>query len=48
MHLHLEAPLLEAKDLSFSIEKGHPIFENVNFIVGGGDVVVLQGASGSG
>jgi len=42
------APLLAVKNLSCVWPEGDPIFENVNFSVNEGDIIVLQARSGSG
>ena len=40
--------LIEVKDVSCSKAPGQPIFAHVNFDVNAGDVIMLQGKSGSG
>jgi ABC-type uncharacterized transport system YnjBCD ATPase subunit len=42
------APLLAVKNLSCLWPEGDPMFENVNFTVNEGDILVLQARSGSG
>ena len=42
------APLLAVKNLSCVWPEGDPMFENVNFSVNEGDIIVLQARSGSG
>ena len=42
------APLLELKKVGCYKQKGQPIFSDVNLQVNEGDIVVLQGKSGSG
>ena len=41
-------PIIEVKEVGCSKAKGQPIFSNVSFTVNEGDVVMLQGKSGSG
>ena len=41
-------PLIELKDVGCSKAPGQPIFANVNLTVSDGDIIVLQGKSGSG
>ena len=41
-------PLLELRNLACNKQKGQPIFANVDITVNEGDVLVLQGKSGSG
>ncbi|KAH8117570.1 P-loop containing nucleoside triphosphate hydrolase protein [Phellopilus nigrolimitatus] len=41
-------PLLELRNLGCSLTNGIPIFRDVNFTVGKGDIIVLQGKSGCG
>lgn len=40
--------LLELKDVACSKAPGQPIFTHVNLTVNEGDVIILQGKSGSG
>lgn len=40
--------LLEIRDLACLRDQGLPIFSNLNFIINEGDIVVIQGKSGSG
>ena len=40
--------LLELKNLGCMKQKGQPIFNDVNLILNEGDILVLQGKSGSG
>lgn len=40
--------LLEVKDLSCSILKGHTILSHLSFVVDEGNIVVVQGKSGCG
>ena len=42
------APLLAVKNLSCVWPEGDPMFENVNFSVNEGDIIVLQARSGTG
>lgn len=42
------APLLELRNIGCYKQKGQPIFADVNLKVNEGEVVVLQGKSGSG
>jgi ABC-type iron transport system FetAB ATPase subunit len=42
------APLLAVKNLSCVWPEGDPMFENVNFNVNEGDIIMLQARSGSG
>lgn len=42
------SPVIEVKEVGCSKAKGQPIFSNVTFTVNEGDVVILQGKSGSG
>lgn len=44
----MSRPILEVKNVSCSLSKGHTIFENASFLVNERDVVVLTGKSGSG
>lgn len=41
-------PLLQIQDVACFKDKNTPIFSTVNFTVNAGDVVVIQGKSGSG
>jgi ABC-type uncharacterized transport system ATPase subunit len=41
-------PLLEVRDLAVMKAKDIPIFSKLNFVVNAGDIVVIQGKSGSG
>lgn len=40
--------LLEVRDLACPVDKDTVIFSKINFTVNEGDIVVLQGKSGSG
>jgi ABC-type transport system involved in cytochrome c biogenesis ATPase subunit len=40
--------LLEIRGLACLKEKGSPVFSNLNFVVNEGDIVIIQGRSGSG
>jgi ABC-type transport system involved in cytochrome bd biosynthesis fused ATPase/permease subunit len=40
--------LLEIRDLACLRDQGSPIFSNLNFVINEGDIVVIQGKSGSG
>jgi ABC-type transport system involved in cytochrome c biogenesis ATPase subunit len=41
--------LLEVRDLAcLKEDKGSPVFSKVNFVVNEGDVVIIQGKSGTG
>ena len=40
--------LLEVKDLECPRPKGEPIFSHINFSVREGDILIVQGKSGSG
>ena len=40
--------LLELKDVGCNKAPGQPIFSHVNLTVNDGDVIILQGKSGSG
>jgi len=42
------SPLLAVKNLSCVWPEGDPMFENINFNVNEGDIVVLQARSGTG
>ena len=42
------APLLAVKNLSCVWPEGDPMFENVNFSVNEGDIIILRARSGSG
>ena len=41
-------PLLQLTDLACNKQKGQPIFSGVNLTVNEGDILILQGKSGSG
>lgn len=41
-------PMLELKRLGCFKQKGQPIFANVDLVLNEGDILVLQGKSGSG
>lgn len=41
-------PLLQVRDVSCAKDKEHTIFSKLNFDVYEGDVIILQGKSGSG
>ena len=46
---HLDSvPLLEVKDVGCYKAPGQPIFSHVSFDVNTGDIIILQGKSGSG
>lgn len=42
------SPLLAVKNLSCVWPEGDPMFENINFNVNEGDIIVLQARSGTG
>jgi ABC-type transport system involved in cytochrome c biogenesis ATPase subunit len=41
-------PLLEIRNLACLKDQGSPVFSNLNFVINEGDIVVIQGKSGSG
>lgn len=47
-HFTIMVALLEIRDLACLRDQGLPIFSNLNFIINEGDIVVIQGKSGSG
>ncbi|KAJ3562374.1 hypothetical protein NP233_g9617 [Leucocoprinus birnbaumii] len=44
----MAAPLLELRGVTCEVSPGQPLFHDVSFSVGEGDIIVLQGKSGSG
>jgi len=41
-------PLLQVRDVSCATDNDHTIFSKIDFDVNEGDVIILQGKSGSG
>ncbi|KAF5358311.1 hypothetical protein D9756_001564 [Leucocoprinus leucothites] len=44
----MTAPLLELRGITCEVSPGQPLFHDVSFSVGEGDIILLQGNSGSG
>lgn len=42
------AAILEVSDLACLRDKGSPVFSKLNFVVNDGDIIIIQGKSGSG